>query len=246
MATQLSKVTKDNYSKNVTDTTPILASVYNTAIDQINTNTTTIAALVTDVGADPTPVVRTNNPIVGTNPANTNIDALDAAIGFDAQLSGTPKDILNTLSVYQNLDRLDTYKSVRTVKKTIGGVDVEGCDFNFVTAEDKAEQVIDLGAIIPARARVIDLYLITEDTFTGATTLVAEVGNASSGAQFIASNTIYAANAVLAQATGAAFTVAPAVSASNVYVSATPGANWSNVTAGKVTVYVTFIDVTNI
>jgi hypothetical protein len=41
-------------------------------------------------------------------------------------------------------------------------------------------------------------------------------------------------------------TVVPAVAAASVYVAATPGANWSNVTAGKVSVYVTFIDVLNV
>ena len=35
------------------------------------------------VGPNPTPVARTNNPIVAANPINTNIDVLDAAIGAD-------------------------------------------------------------------------------------------------------------------------------------------------------------------
>ena len=169
----------------------------------------------------------------------------DEVVGLTSQLVASPKTILSTSTIYENLQRIDTYKSVQTVKKTIGGIGITA-DFNFVTAANQNEQVIDLGAIIPARARIIDIYLITDATFTGATSLVADVGNASGGAQFIASATIYAANAVLAQAVGGAFTVAPAVAASNVFVNATPGANWSGVTAGKVSVYVTFINVTNI
>ena len=43
MAT-LDKITKDNYSKDLKDTSPILATVYNKAVDQINTNTSAIAA----------------------------------------------------------------------------------------------------------------------------------------------------------------------------------------------------------
>jgi len=132
----------------------------------------------------------------------------------------------------------------KTIKKTIGGIGVVA-DFNFVTAANTSEQVIDLGAIIPARARIIDVCLITDATFTGATTLVADVGNASGGAQFIASATIYAANAVLPVAAAGACPVAPNVAATHVYVNATPGANWSNVTAGKVSVYITYIDVTS-
>jgi len=211
-----------------------------------NTPNVNIDVLDAAIGVDHTPVTRTTGQTAVTNTVNANIDALDAAIGYDAQMSGTGKNANKALSVFQNLDLLDTYKSVQTIKKTIGGVGVAACDFNFATAENQNEQVIDLGAIIPARSRVIDVYLITEDVFTGAVSLVADVGNASGGAQFIASATIYADDAVLAQAVGGAFTVAPAVAASNVFVNATPGANWSAVTAGKVSVYVTFINVANI
>lgn len=133
----------------------------------------------------------------------------------------------------------------KTVKKTIGGIGITA-DFNFVTAANITEQPIDLGAIVPARARVVDVYLVTDAAFTGATTLVADVGNVSGGAEFIASATIFDTNAVLALANAGACPVAPNVAASKVWVNATPGANWSLVTAGKVSVYVTYIDVTNI
>jgi len=135
---------------------------------------------------------------------------------------------------------------VRTVKKTIGGVGVASCDFNFATAANTNEQVINLGAIVPAKARIIDVYSVTDVEFTGATTLVEEVGTTSSGHDLINSATIYAADAVLAMAADHFLTVAPAVAASSVYVACTPGANWSGVTAGKVSVYVTYIDVTGI
>jgi len=228
-------------------TLAIDANSYKTLLAATETLAGCTLSHLDNIGENPTPCgARTAGAIVATATVNTNIDALDAAIGFEAQMSATPNVVVKTGTVFQALDKLDTYKSVQTVKKTIGGVGVAACDFNFATAGDTAEQVIDLGAIVPARARVIDVYLITDTIFTGATSLVADVGNASGGAQFIASATIYAANAVLAQAVGGAFTVAPAVAASNVFVNATPGANWSNVTAGKVSCYVTFINPTNI
>ena len=136
----------------------------------------------------------------------------------------------------------------KTVTKsyTIGGVGVDDCDFNFVTAANTTEQVIDLGAIIPALARVVDVFSHTEDAFVfsgGATTMVAEVGSSSSGNQYIASATIYAKDALLQPAVGASFTlVAISASAGHIYVAATPGANWSTNTAGKIRVYVTYID----
>lgn len=43
MAT-LDRITKDNYSRDLKDTSPVLATVYNKAVDQINENTDAIAA----------------------------------------------------------------------------------------------------------------------------------------------------------------------------------------------------------
>lgn len=134
------------------------------------------------------------------------------------------------------------FSNIKTVKKTIGGVGVEDCDFNFESASNTTEQVIDLGAIIPANARVLDVRSITNAVFTGASTLVAEVGHTSSGSEFISSATIYAENAITAVAHTGALNVAPSATERHVYVSATPGANWSNVTAGKVTYYITYIE----
>lgn len=207
-----------------------------------------VDALDAAIGADAdlTPVTRTVGQVVVDSTVMTKVEALDTAIGFDAQLAGTPKNISNASSIYQNLDALDTYKTVRTVKKTIGGVGVAGCDYNFTTAADMNEQVITLANIVPAKARVIDVMSFTDTTFTGATTLVADFGSTSGGNEYIASATVYAANAIQAIAAGAQNIALPLAAASNLYVNATPGANWSNVTAGKMSVYVTFIDLLNV
>lgn len=63
--------------------------------------------------------------------------------------------------------------NIKTVKKTIGAVGVTGCDFNFVTANDVVEQPIDLGAIVPAFARVLDVKTVTETAFAHAATAIA-------------------------------------------------------------------------
>ena len=136
--------------------------------------------------------------------------------------------------------------STKTVKKTIGGVGVAGCDFNFATAANQNEQPIDLGAIVPALARVVDIFLHTEAEFTGAVTLVADVGPTTGDGSYISSATIFAADAILAAAAASMPLAAPDAAATHVWVNATPGANWSLVTAGKVSVYVTYIDVTSI
>jgi len=342
-----------------------------------------------DLGAAATPVVRTNNPIVGANKPNLNIDlldaaiganlspagtrtagsvavantvnqnldALDAALGFENQMSGTPNTVTKSGTIFQMLDQLDTFKSVRTIKKRIGGVGVKsvgtilvsdtpiaeqtmnigavtytfkalrvgageitidantatqvtnivtaitadssdvvaedgagdsvvvtavivgdagnlldfytnatgiamdgvenmggttsgadpvpGSDFNFAPDANQNDQVIDLGEIIPPYARIVDCFVKTDNTFTGAVSLATEVGVTSSGHELVGAVDIITANTVNAMAADHSMTVAPTLAPKHVYVAAIPGANWNLVTAGKMTIYITIIDVTN-
>ena len=57
------------------------------------------------------------------------------------------------------------FSNVKTKRFIIGGVGVEDCDFNFETAANVTEQVINLGAIIPALARVLDVKTHTLEVF---------------------------------------------------------------------------------
>lgn len=272
----LEKVTRINYGlpRNV-PRFPVYSYWFNQVVDYINTylpsglgstitpvvrtNNPTlttnlpndnITALDNAIGADNTPIVRTNNPTVVNTTVIAKIQALDTAIG----VTPTSTTVISAAnSVNTNLSAVDaalaalpslTTLVLKTVKKTIGGIGVAGCDFNFVTAANQNEQPIDLGAIVPAKARVLDIMTFTNSVFTGATTLVATTGNVTGGNQFITSTTIYAASAITAM--GTALGVTPNAAATHVWVNATPGANWANVTAGKVTIYVTYIDITNV
>jgi hypothetical protein len=211
------------------------------AANQTHTN---IDLLDAAIGADPSPVARTTGPIAVANAVNANLDALDTAIGFEGQMSGTPHVVTFPTTIFQALDKLDTYKSVQTVKKTIGGVGVAGCDFNFATAANQTEQPIDLGSIIPARAKIMSVTLFSEAEFTGAVSLGCKVGVGSGGDSILTSTNMFSGTAV--GDSGLLTSFAPTRVAEKIWVSATPGANWSNVTAGKLTAYVTFINVTNI
>jgi hypothetical protein len=134
-----------------------------------------------------------------------------------------------------------------TVKKKIGWSGATGMDFLLPATVDTAVAQIDLGAIVPAFAKVVDVQVITKtgSVFSGgATTLTAGIGNVTGGAQFLATGTtIYAINAIVAS------TLVPArnASASHVWLTAvTPGANWSTQTAGEYDVYVTYIDASSL
>jgi len=134
------------------------------------------------------------------------------------------------------------FSNVKTVKITIGAPGKSGYDFNWTSAANVTAQHKDLGTIIPALARVLDVKAVTEEVHTGAVSLAVTVGNASAGAQFVASTALYALNSIASLAHTAGFNNAPVIAASKIWVGGTPGANWSLMTAGKISVYVTYIE----
>lgn len=135
---------------------------------------------------------------------------------------------------------------LKCIYRTIGAPGVADCDYNFASAANTTEQPIDLGACVPALARVTDVIITTEETFTGATSLGVTCGNATGGTQYFTTANLVTADAINSIATGAQNKVAPSASAAHVWVNATPGANWSLVTAGKLGVYVYYNDPTGL
>lgn len=137
--------------------------------------------------------------------------------------------------------------SIKSRKFVIGAVGVAGCDFNVVTAANTTQQVINLGAIVPARSRVRDVVWVTDVLFAGTsiTAVTVEAGNSSSGAQFFADTDVILKDAIGQTAVGAGYTpVAIVAAASNVYIGIAPtGGNWAALLAGKASVYVTYEDV---
>lgn len=137
------------------------------------------------------------------------------------------------------------FTNIRTVKKTIGVYGKAGCDFNFTAPANVTAQNIDLGSIIPAYARVLEVKVVSEETPTGLVSLALTAGNASAGAQFMASVQCFTATVVAATLLALLWTVLPTAAASKIWIGATPGANWSldTTSVGKWSVYVTYIDV---
>ena len=209
-----------------------------------------IMSLDEAIGLDVIPVVRTNHPTLTTNSLSANITALDNAIGVTPTSTNV---IVAADSVNQNLSLLDTAvqalsagtTATKVISKTVGAPGVAGCNFNFTSAANTTAQNIDLGAIVPAFSRIIDVAVIctSASVFSGGgTTLVASLGNVTGGTQFSASHTIYAVNAINADGLAMSAPVSINSSASHVWLSgATPGANWSTMTAGVYTVYVTYV-----
>lgn len=118
-----------------------------------------------------------------------------------------------------------------------------GVDFCWAGDDDTSEYVIDVGTIIPAYARVMDIALInTEGVTAEVTSFVVEAGSTSSGNQYFSSATVFAANSINALAAAGSPAVAISSSAGHVYLAGTPGANWNLMTDGAWTLIVSYND----
>ena len=202
------------------------------------------------IGADVTPAgARTAGAVTAAGTVNANIDALDAAIGFEAQMSGTPNLVTKSGTIFQMLDQIDAMKTSQTVKKTIGWDGAAGTDFVFAGDADHVAQNIDLGAIVPAKARVTGIEIVCIEAAVGVTDITFRAGNASAGEQFIASASCDDLNEVVGiiDSTKTAAVVMNWAAATNIFIGADPSdATWGDMTAGKWAVYVTFTYLNNI
>jgi len=214
------------------------------AADSANKN---IDKLDAAIGADITPGTRTTGQLAVANAINTNIDLIDDVIGFDAQMPTSSLNITRSQTIYQNLRALDTYKSVRTVKVRVGNVGVASSEYNFVSAADANEQPIDLGEILPAKGRLMDVMVFTDAAFTNLGALTTDVGLTSGAGDLIGAANNTALNAIMATANAGAFISTPSASAQHVWLNVKPTNNWDSASpVGRMSVYVTFIDLTNV
>jgi len=137
------------------------------------------------------------------------------------------------------------FSNVKCVKKTIGVYGKAGCDFNFTNPVNTTAQNIDLGSIVPAFARVLETRVVCDESPTGLVSMALTAGNASAGAQFMASVQCFTLSTVVATLVALLWTVAPTNAASKVWIGATPGANWSldTTNVGKWSVYTYFTEI---
>ncbi len=133
----------------------------------------------------------------------------------------------------------------RTIIKTINADSDDGntdfaCDD---TAANQSEQVINLGAIIPAYAEIVSIQVRCYESVTGGNAMAIDVGTSSGGAEIIATANIDTATDISATAAAAGPEVIATNGARSVYVNMTPDANWNTpLNEGKWAVMVTYLD----
>ena len=155
----------------------------------------------------------------------------------------------NLVADLTELYAADAARRVKTKVFTIGAVGVAGCDFNFATAANTTAQAKNLGAIIPAFGQILSVVAKTDTTFagTGITAFGVTMGTTSGGTEIAASADLILKDAINQPAVGAGYTlIAVSKDAKSIYIGGTPtGGNWSALTAGKLSVYVTYLDNVN-
>lgn len=160
--------------------------------------------------------------------------------------SGTPAGVDANIIWYNNRTKGELFLSVKSVMKTINlDSSDDNDDFEFDdTQGNVTEQTRDMGAIIPAYAEVLSAQLRCFETVagSGSAVMAIDLGTSSGGAEIFATADIDTANDISAtEATGGPEIIATAA-AKNVWINATPTANWSTLTAGRWAVIITYID----
>ena len=129
-------------------------------------------------------------------------------------------------------------------KKTIGWDGAVGCDFKFAGDANHTAQNIDLGHMLPARARIVAIEIECTEAAVGVTDITMRAGNSSAGEQFIASSSCDEATETLGiiDATKPAAVGINVAGDTHIFIGGDPSDNtWGNMTAGLWTVYITYI-----
>lgn len=168
------------------------------------------------------------------------------AIGFTARRYEGVFWELTSNGVFSNTDGKETGYIIKTISKTISVDDDSSTDdFQFDDdATNNSEQPVDLGAIIPAFAEILSVQIRCFETVAGSGSGVMglDLGTASGGAEILSTANTDSANDINATAATTGPEVIATNAARDVWINATPTANWSTLTAGRWNIMVTYID----
>lgn len=137
----------------------------------------------------------------------------------------------------------DTYMVMKTVIKTINlDSSDDDEDFEFDDSQTNVtEQSVNLGAIVPAFAELSSAQIRCFEAVVGGTMSI-DLGTTTGGSQILGAANTDALNEINKTDPGEAPEVGAGNTTKNVWINATPSANWSTLSAGKWSVMITYID----
>ena|SRR3990167_6115094 len=140
------------------------------------------------------------------------------------------------------IDTLGQQNNLRTVEYTIGVPGVTGVDHNFTSVANTTEQSIQLGGttIIPANSPIIQIVVKCIDGLSGVITGTCDIGVTSGASGIGGPLDLDDTNEIIS--TGGLNLPSTSISATSIYFSFTPSANWDTITTGKWKVWISYID----
>lgn len=162
----LDRITKDNYSKDIKDTTPILATVYNKAVDQINTNTANLATIATLNGTTggTTNVTDTQKVLVSLTSANLLAMNATPVVVLAAPGAGKAIRIKSCVAIFDST--ATTYANGGVIYLSYNNTTpiTNNVAATFLTGGDKVYQLNPLAAAGGINTLVNTAVTITNDT----------------------------------------------------------------------------------
>lgn len=182
--------------------------------------------------------------------SNNAGDVTEITLGADGTFlesnGATSAPVFRTLTSVDVTGAAETYLMMETVIKTINlDSSDDNDDFEFDDSQNNVtEQTVDMGAIVPAYAELVSAQLRCFETVagSGSAVMAIDLGTSDGGAEIFATANIDTANDISATGAGDGPEIVATAAAKNVWINATPTANWDTLTAGRWSVMITYID----
>lgn len=193
----------------------------------------------------------TRGAVTTTNGYTASTGDITATTGDIVASAGDVQSVLgdivassgNVVIPSGNVVAVDTIWALKTVTKTISVVvAVSADDFQFDdTQVNAAEQPIDLGSLVPAYAELVSAQIRCFEAVVGGTMSI-DLGTSSGGAEILTAGPTDALNEINSSVAGDSPEIIATNVAKNVWINATPSANWDTLSAGRYSIMVTYID----
>lgn len=142
-------------------------------------------------------------------------------------------------SAWRDIARPTTLTVIKTVGLQPAGTD----DYHFDnTQANTAEQAIAMPNLLPAYAELTSFQIRCAEAINGGAAMTVKLGTTSGGTELMTGSAIHSINALGVPAAGSAPVLAATNAPRTIYFSATPGANWNTLSAGRWAILLTYID----
>jgi len=137
---------------------------------------------------------------------------------------------------------VDQIWGLKTVVKTISIVPAGSADdFAFAADGNANEQPVDLGALVPAYGEIVSAQIRCFEAVVGGTMSI-DLGVTTGAGDILAAGATDALNEINSTVPADSPEIAATNAVKNIWINATPSANWNTLSAGRYSVMISYID----